>query len=306
MGQAVEQAAAEAVAAAHAVHDVAYLVALGLVELLSVVEAGSPAVPVGALALTESDGYHLHVGVGSQDLVAQGFVLCAVQLAGLHVHVGGDLQGLLHVLLVGDGHVHIVCDLTHDLSGLLAVLPQVLAVVQIAGDGDASLLGFLHGLDAQLHGALGDSGGDAGDVEPIHTFKGLVPVDIAGLCLGDGGVLTVVDNLAGAGVGAGLQEVDAHAALVGADDAAGIHAELAQVLDALVGYGVLGQHGEEGYILAVVSQGDGHVGLAAAEGGLQHGTLEKALQAGGLESEHYFTKGKKLHCNFSLYFYLLG
>ena len=299
MGKAVEQAAAEAVAAAHAVHDVPDLVALGLVELLSVVEAGSPAVPVGALALTESDGNHLHIGVGSQNLVAQSLVLGAIQLAGLHVHVGGDLQGLLHVLLVGNGHVHVVCDLTHDLGSLLAILPQVLAVVQVAGDGDASLLGFLDGLNAQLHCALGDGGGDTGNVEPIHTFKGLVPVDVAGLGHGYCGILTVVDNLAGAGIGAGLQVVDAQTALVGADDAAGVNTELAQVFHALVSDGIFGQHGEVGHVLAIVCQGHGHIGLAAAEGSLQHGALEEALQAGGLESEHYLAKGKKLHGDFS-------
>ena len=136
-------------------------------------------------------------------------------------------------------------------------------------------------------------------MEPVHALEGLVPVDVAGLGQGDGGILTVIDHLAGAGVGAGLQIVDAHAALVGADDAAGIHAELAQLLDALIGDGVLGQDGEVSHVLAVVSQGNGHVGLAAAEGGLQHGALEEALQSGGLESQHDFAESKKFHDVFS-------
>ena len=127
-------------------------------------------------------------------------------------------------------------------------------------------------------------------MEPVHTLKGLVPVDIAGLGQGHGGVFAVIDHLGGTGVGAGLQVVDAHAAGA-ADDAGGIHAELAQLLDALVGDHVFGQHGEEGHILLVIGQGDGHVGLAAAEGGLQHLALEEALQAGRFQTQHDLTEG---------------
>src|SRR5699024_1065520 len=232
----------KAVAAAHTVDDVLDLVFLGDVEVLAVVEAGGPAVPVGAVALPQGDGDHLHVGVLRQDLVPQDPVLLPVQLTGLHVHVHGDLQGLLHVLLVGHGHVHVLGHLPHDLGGLPAVLPQVLAVVEVAGDGDALGLGGLHGLQGQLHGALADGGGDTGDVEPLHTLEDLVPVDVAGLGQGDGGVGTVIDHLAGQLVGAVLQEVDAHAA--GATlDLAHVHAEAAQLLDTLVANGVVGQHG---------------------------------------------------------------
>ena len=292
--QAVDQAAGKAVAAADTVDDVADLVALGLIELLAVVEAGSPAVPVGALALAQSDGDHLHVRVLCKDLVAESLVLAAVKLTGLDVDVNGDLEGLLNVLLVCDGNIDILCDLTHDLGGTDAVLPEVLAVVEVAGHGDAALLCFLDGLEGKLLCALADSRGDAGDVEPIDALKGLVPVDVAGLGKRDGGILTVVHDLAGQLVCARLEVVYTHAAGT-ADDAAGVHAELAQLLDAFVGNGILRQNGQIAGIHAVVCQRDCDVCLAAAEGGLEHRGLEEALLSGSLESEHYFAKSKNLH-----------
>ena len=112
--------------------------------MLAVVQARRPAVPVRAVALAQRDGDHLHVRIRRQHLVAQLLILVAAQLARFHVHIRRDLQRLLYVLLVGHGHVHVLCQLPHDLGGLLAVLPQVLAVVQVARDGDAALLRLLH------------------------------------------------------------------------------------------------------------------------------------------------------------------
>ena len=266
--------------------------------MLAVVQAGCPAVPVGALALAQRDGDHLHIGIGCQDLVAEGLVLGTVQLTGFHDHVGGDFQGLLHIFLVGDGHIHVIGQFSHDLGCTHAVLPEILAEVQVAGDRDAALLGFLHGLEAEILRALGDGRGDAGDVEPLDAFKSLVPVNVAGAGNSDGGAGTVVDNLARAGIGAGLEIVDAETALVGTDNAAGIHAKLAKLFHALVRDDVFRQNGQEGHILVIVGQGDRHIGLAAAEGGLEHRTLEESLQTGRFKTKHDFAEGHEFHNSF--------
>ena len=55
--EAINQAAAEAVAAAHAVHDVGDAVLAAEEEVLAVVEAGAPVVVVGALGFTQGDGH---------------------------------------------------------------------------------------------------------------------------------------------------------------------------------------------------------------------------------------------------------
>ena len=113
MGQPIEQTAAEAVTAADTVDDIADLIPFGFIEAFPVIQAGRPAVPVGALALTQGDGDHLHVRVSRQDLVTQGLVFRAVQFAGFHHDIGRDLEGLLDILFVGDSDVNVIRDLAH-------------------------------------------------------------------------------------------------------------------------------------------------------------------------------------------------
>ena len=113
-------------------------------------------------------------------------------------------------------------------------------------------------------------------MEPLHAVERLVPVDIAGLGQRDGGIGTVVDDLARALVRAALKIVNTHTALAG-DDALGIHIEAAQLCLAGVRDGVIGQDRQERRVLTVVGKGNGHVGLAAAEGRFEHRGLEEAL-----------------------------
>ncbi len=115
-------------------------------------------------------------------------------------------------------------------------------------------------------------------MKPLDPFKGPVPVNVAGAGQRDGGIRTVIDDLAGALVGAGLQEINAEAALVAADDTAYIHAEFAQITDAFIRNDVFRQDGQIGHILAVVCQGYGDIRLTPAEGCLQHLALEKTFQ----------------------------
>ncbi|MPM13514.1 hypothetical protein SDC9_59871 [bioreactor metagenome] len=292
--QAVEQAAGKAVAAAYPVHDAADFVFFGDVEVLAVVQAGSPVVPVGTVALPQGNGDHVHVGIRGQNLVAQCPVLVPVQRAGFHHHVGGDFQRLLHVLFIGHRHVHVICQLPHDLGGALSVFPKIFAVVQITGDGNAARARGLHALQRQFHGALGDGGSDAGDVKPAHTVKRPVPVDVAGLRQGNGGRGAVIHHLGGKLIRAALQIIDAHAAGA-ALDAPGIHAEAAQLRRAGVADGAFGQNRQKGGVHAEVGKGHGHVCLAAAEGGLQRRGLEKPFLSGGLQAQHNFTKCQKFH-----------
>ena len=94
-----------------------------------------------------------------------------------------------------------------------------------------------------------------------------------------------------------LIEVDANA-VAAPDDFAGIHAVAAQGVDSGLADGVGGQLGDVGHIHAVIGQGDGHVGLAAAEGEFQVVGLDKALVVVGLEANHQFAKGYDFSHNF--------
>lgn len=129
--QTIEQPTGKAVAAADPVYNVPYLIFSGSVEVPAIVQAGCPAIPVGAVALPQRDGDHFHVRIYREHLIAKGLVLCTIQIAGLDVHiVHRDLERLLHVLFVSDCNVHVRCNLAHDLAGPFAILPEVLAIAR--------------------------------------------------------------------------------------------------------------------------------------------------------------------------------
>ena len=155
-------------------------------------------------------------------------------------------------------------------------------------------LGSLTGLLAGLHQVGAQSGGDAGEVEPVHALEDLVPVKVAGLGLLDGGVGAVVDAHAATLGGALLVEVNAHT-VAAPDDHGGVHAVAAQGVDGRLADGVGRQLGHIGGVQAVVGQGDGHVGLAAAEGELQVISLDKTLVVIGLEPDHQLAEGNNFH-----------
>ena len=56
----------------------------------------------------------------------------------MYIHAGFNAQRHLHVLFVGDDDVHQLDQFRHHLDGRLAPLPQVLAIVQVAGDRQAA------------------------------------------------------------------------------------------------------------------------------------------------------------------------
>ena len=148
------------------------------------------------MALAQRDGNTLHVRIGFEHLVSKCFVFFAVQFAGLDVHIDCNFERLLHVFFVGDCHIDVLCHLTHDLRCLLAILPEIFTIVEVAGNSDVPLLRFLHRLERQHHRGFGNCGRNTRDVEPVNAFKRFIPVDIAGLCHSNGGIRTVVDDLA--------------------------------------------------------------------------------------------------------------
>ena len=213
-----------------------------------------------------------------------------VDLAG--VDVGGlslNAEHVLGVLLVGDAHVYILAQVGHGLPGLLAG-PQLAAVVQVAGDLDPVGLGGLTGLPADVHHIGTQGRSDAGEVEPVDPVKDFVPVEVGGGGLLNGGVSPVVDAHGAALRGALLIEVDAHT-VAAPDDHGGVHAVAAQGVHRRLADGVGGQLGDVGGVQAVVGQGDGYIGLTAAEGELQVIGLDEALVVVGLEPDHQLAEG---------------
>ena len=251
------------------------------------------------MALAQRDRDALHVRVGFQNFVAKRAVLFAVQLAGFDVHIDGNFERFLHVFFVGNRHIDVLGKLAHDLAGLFAIFPEVLAVIEVAGNGDVPLLRFLDRLKRQLHRAFRNRRRNTRDMEPVHTLEGFVPVDIAGLCQRDRGIRAVIDDLARQLVCAALQVINAHTTLA-ADDLLCAHAKIAQLADAGVCNIVLRQNSQKFRVHAVICKGDCHVRLAAAEGSFQHRTLEEALVSRRFQAEHNFTECQNFHLRPSL------
>ena len=165
----------------------------------------------------------------------------------------------------------------------------ITSAIEVAGDLHANLVGNLDSLEAGICSTLGQGRGDAGPVEPVGTLEHFAPVDHAGLDLGDGGVRTVVDDLGTAGDGARFEVIDADA-VAAVDDAVGVHAEAAELGGAHRRDVILGETGHEVGIHAVVGEGNGDIGFAAAESCLEGMGLAETLVPGSGEPEHDFAE----------------
>ena len=291
--QGVNQAAAEAVAAAHTVDDVqVILLGEAVLVLCHIVQHGAPAVVERGVAFPQGDGNHLKAKLVSQ-LLGNGLVALMVQAAAVDVGgLGLDAEHVLGILLVGDAHVHILAQVGHGGTSLVTG-PQLAAVVQVAGNLAAMSLGSLAGLTANLNHVLAQCRSDAGEVEPLSALEDGIPVEIAGLRFLDGGMSTVIDAHGATLRSTLLIEVDAHT-IAATDNLGGVYAVAAQRVDSSLTDGVGGQLGDEGSVHAVVGQGHGNVCFAAAEGELHMVTLDKALVVIGLQPQHQFAKSNNL------------
>ena len=135
-------------------------------------------------------------------------------------------------------------------------------------------------------------------MEPVHTLKNGIPVELGGIGLLDGGVGPVIDADAAALGSALFIEIDAYT-VTAADDFGGVHTVAAQGVDCSLTDGVGGQLGHIDGIHAVVGQRHGNVGFTAAEGKLHVVTLDKTLIVVGLQAEHQLAEGYDL-CHYPL------
>ena len=288
--QGVDQAAAEAVATANTVDDVqVILLGEAVLVLGNVIQHGAPAVVEGRVAFPQSDGYHFKAELVRQ-LFGNGLVALVVQAAA--VDVGGlslDAEDILGVLFVGNAHIHVLAQIGHGFPSLSAG-PQLAAVVQVAGDLAAMGLGGLAGFPADFHNVGAQSRSDAGEVEPVGTLEDLVPVEVRGLRLLNGGMGTVI-NADGATLrSALLVEVNTHT-VTAPDDQGGVYAITAQGIHSGLADGVGGQLGDESGIHAVVGKGHCDIGLAAAKGEFHMVALNEALIVIRLQAEHQLAEG---------------
>ena len=117
----VDQAAAERVAAAHAIDDV-QVVLLGEAELFlrNIIKHGAPAVVEGRVRFAQSDSNHLKTELVSQ-LLGNGFVALVVQAAAIDIScLGFDAEDILGIFLVGDADMFVLMGGRPGQTGTLA------------------------------------------------------------------------------------------------------------------------------------------------------------------------------------------
>ena len=130
--QAVEQAAHEAIAAAHAVHDVLDVIGARGVDLALIPQHSAPRIVAGGQRAAQRDGDGLQAWHALVEFFAHVGVRVGADLARRHVGIGGfDAKYHFGVFLVANRQIAQADQFGHHFVGFLAPLPQVGAVVQV-------------------------------------------------------------------------------------------------------------------------------------------------------------------------------
>ena len=224
-------------------------------------------------ALRERDGVELRKP--ARQLRCDGRVPGRVDAALRHGAPGrSDAEHLLGILLVADENVRLGHDPGHDVAGGSTPAPELGAIVEVDGDGGTSGASGPHRGQRRLGGGGRQRGRDARGVEPACTCQERRPVIGVGAGLGDARVGPVVDDPAGTLGGSGLQVVDAEAPRLDGD-ARCVDAEAAEEADRALAQVVRRHPGHEPRRDAEARERSRDVGLAAAEGRVQHSGLRE-------------------------------
>src|SRR5690606_17447462 len=166
--QAVDQPADEGIPAAHAIDDVRDVVARAGVERALAPQHAGPRVMAGGDRAAQGDRDRVQAVEALVQCLADVEVGVRFDLPGSHVYFRRvDAEDLRGVFLVADRHVALRDQVWDYLARLLAPLPQVLAIVEVARDGDAQRPRRFDRFAAGGGSALGDRRSDAGPVEPV-------------------------------------------------------------------------------------------------------------------------------------------
>ena len=204
----------------------------------------------------------------------------------MHIGLTLDPQRHLAILFVGDADIDELHQLAHHLHRGLPVLPQIFAVVEIAGDGQPLLSRFANRLQRQSRRRRAQCRRDACDVEPARALQNRIPIDIAGLGKGDRAIVAVVNHLRGTLVCARFHVVHAHAAL-GAQDLRSVHAKAAQLRHHGVGDRIVRrQRRDVGRRQSETRQRHRDVGFPAPKSGHELRRLQEALEARRRQAQH--------------------
>ena len=202
----------------------------------------------------------------------------------------GEAEGFLTILLIGQAQINIADDLPHHLRSLFSVLPQVLAIVVVAGHGQPPLLGRADSGQRHLGRVCAQGRRDPGEVKPRGALKNAVPREDLRGTIHQRRVRPVVDHLGGTLIRSGLKIIDPHS-IAAANDEGSVDPHASQKGKAGIRNGVGGQYGDIGNFQPKACERDRHIGLASPKSGLKARRLQQALKARGLEPQHDLAEG---------------
>src|SRR5690242_14540106 len=85
-------------------------------------------------------------------------------------------------------------EFAHHAGSRLAPLPEIPAVVEVAGDGSALAPRDGNRVQREIRSGAADGGGDAANVEPSRIFEYRVPIETFAAGVRDGALFAIVDN----------------------------------------------------------------------------------------------------------------
>ena len=104
-------------------------------------------------------------------------IALVIELAGVDVGIlCFDSEYVLGILLIGDADVNIRNNLTHAFPCLLSC-PELLAIVEVTAYRYALFVSGFDRIKADFWKLPSESRSDTGEVEPLGSFKNLVPVE---------------------------------------------------------------------------------------------------------------------------------
>ncbi len=162
--QGVDEPGCKRVAAADPVHQL-QAVRPGEMALAASVEQAAPVIFAGGAGAAQRDG-HLRKAEAVCQLPGDGSILLGVQLTPGQIAAGGsDAEDIPCIGLIADAHIRQLAQLPQD-PVRLGTAPELLPVIEIAGDAHALGLCGLARRPAGLCHWRAQGRGDAGEVEP--------------------------------------------------------------------------------------------------------------------------------------------
>ncbi len=181
--------------------------------------------------------------------------------------------------------------------------PQLRTIIAVEGNLHALLARGLHGGQRGLGRGGAQRGGYARNVQPFGAVEQGGPVGIAEVRQGEGGAGAVIEDIRRAVDGARRQEIEAHAAGAGGDGR-DVDAPAPQFLERGQAQFIFRHDGDHFGRMAEPLQAQRHIGLGAADEGLQVRQGGQGINPGRGQADKQFSeaddgRGHRRHSPFS-------